>query len=121
MGNIDGWYLRKYHEVLRSTDFGTPSLSALLAQLSFLLITRGKRHKKNVMLNVNIMNYGLKLPAEMQNYGNVEEVVGAANSSFQWPPPPVHTYLFSGRTIISPPKPDTPPTNVSVIESTFDF
>lgn len=44
------------------------------------------------------------------------------NSVVQWPPPPAHTYLFnSGRTIVSPPKPDTPPTHVSQVITLFLF
>lgn len=62
------------------------------------------------------MNYGIEIPAVMQSMSSQNGGSEGGNSTIQWPPPPAHTFLFNGRTTISPPKPDTPPTTVSIFK-----
>lgn len=61
--------------------------------------------------------YGIPLPESMKESTD-QSFNETNNNTLQWPPPPAYTFLFnSSKTTVSPPKPDTPPTNVRFNET----
>lgn len=65
LGNVDGMYLRKYGKVLRPNEYDATTLNALLSQLSFLVVVRGRRNKRNVALNTSITSKFLSYIPEL--------------------------------------------------------
>lgn len=105
--SIGSIYLRKYGQPLCPSEFNTNTLEELFKHLNFMVILKIESGNDiTVYLNNELAAYGINLPLAVLN-----ETVEKKKDCNGWPLPST-SYFSRNCRRSTPPKPDTPPSEV---------